>query len=920
MTLIGREALVQSIVSNPAPLILLTGDSGIGKSSVLQELPNSNTSGPFRATPQRVHPYDGSLQSLMLQQLAEACSTVEHNQTILQRIGQTFSRAITRMANASTREIAKIAVDQIFGLIATRIGDEAASVLKAAVTSLTTTDQDTLIARINNTADQDVVKTIIALTKEARPIIGDLQIRIDDGDKLTDADFQLLTGLPDLLPSGIGVAVAYAVTDQTHVTRIRQARQRGAVEIRVPPLTLQDLEQWLADAGVDLVHLSEIDRISNGYPLVIDAATAHLLSGKRLSDLPVEDAFQAMTEGAWLSLETSTRAHARQLLPFSDPLQPDRIASLLEVRVTEWFSIEEELADSRIFSVTVDGQPWFHERRRVALWEHHLPSEQRSVIAEHVTKTLAEWLNEPGPFETSVTFAFADLLPLATSVRSNAPSVQAALDLSELELAQVFAALELVEFSDDTPGFVETSYIVDHARQVLHASGDAVAAIERLAEQGLLYTQANAERSITTHTIPDRATMAIILGRCTRAFGRVPLGRVASSIFQVAIRPRMGAFSLAQYGIGRPHLGSEYKSLRSPTGAARYPTALSMRGSYGARPLYLTATFDNETQRDAAHRQLSRIDEWIFGERLLVNDLYDLPCTRVPSLRFMRALEDLTGQNMTRFIQSGLTPKLDSDSDSVDIAAVRAKAIEYMRHRLTPLERAAFRLDQTMRTLLIKRAEGHDLIDIESARAGASLTTNSEVPVSWFDPLQMVKLTEELNLSHDERISHISSHLGSPDDPIIQAFQLFRKHAKAFNSVQPNVNLPTSLDELTELLITGVQRRHDDVLSLIESGLPVSSSQDYQPRTCHVLLHERADTLRINRPFTICAYTASSTPGLHLKFLDAVQNSFMDRQWISDEWGLAPDDILGVSSSTIDYLAAELLGYETQDVRAYFPI
>lgn len=918
MPLVGRSQLIQEIDTHASGVTLLTGDSGVGKSSVLGELPNSDNGSITSPPPLRAQPYDGSLQTTILDQIALACALAERAESRSQRIGKAFDRAVNKMVNASSREIAKIAVDQIFGILASRIGQEGASVIKAAVTSLTTSENASLIDRVNKTADLDVIKTLIAIATEAAAVVGNLRLRIDSIERLTDPDFQLLTALPDLVPDQISIVAAYAVTNQTHVERVRLARQRGVVEVPVPPLVAADVQEWLTNEDIDLTHLDQVYRLSNGYPLVVDAATKQLRDGQSLVNLPAHDAFEAMTESAWLSLETRTRTYARSLVPFSDPPDAGRIAALLGLSVHEWFSIQEELVESRIFSVTVGNSPWFHERRRNALWSRIITLQEKRQMADTLTSKLVEWVNEPGPYDSRLALTLADLAPLSSALRSATPTIGAVLDLSRLELAQMYAALELVDSNDEQPAFVDTSTFVEYARQVLHVTGDAVGAVQRLNAVGLLYSATNDERSISTFVVSDRITMAVLVGRCTREFGRLPLGRAATSVFEMSVRPRMESFLQAHYGIGHPHFGSEYKKLVSARSRQQHLPAVCLRGKYGVRPFYLTATFGTDDERDQAHTELSNVNEWVLGERFFLTQVHKLPCDRVPSLRFIRAIEQVTSRDLRSLIRPGIVPKGNAGLTVEDLATQRVRAVRYMRDRLDSIGRCAFWLDRITRTVIAGMNDGYTIVDIESDHDGAAVI-DRVVSNTWRDPFGFVRLADELEIGQNERITHVDYKYGEDarlDDPVLRAFHLARRYCVSFNATQPVFVLPGLQNSLESLLYQGLLSRHEDVMAITNSDLQISEPRPYQPRTYYIIVY-RDGVPSHTRPLASYVWAKSATPNLHLVESSETPDFSQSLVRFTKKFNFDEDDIEGGGNAALDFLAADFLGYEQRDVRTW---
>ena len=179
-------------------------------------------------------------------------------------------------------------------------------------------------------------------------------------------------------------------------------------------------------------------------------------------------------------------------------------------------------------------------------------------------------------------------------------------------------------------------------------------ALEKLVEQGFAFTSTNNQSSVTTIRIPTNGLVyAAILGRMTQDFGQWVIPRAASVMFERHVRPNLGPFLVASYGIGPASVttiaektANVYYSAGS-TFIGRKPALLAIKGILGDRSFHAGIGFHDIEERDAAHQRLSRAETEIGGEQLQLSSLHGLPSRPVRSTGLTILLEvlDIHGYN-----------------------------------------------------------------------------------------------------------------------------------------------------------------------------------------------------------------------------------------------------------------------------------
>ena len=145
----------------------------------------------------------------------------------------------------------------------------------------------------------------------------------------------------------------------------------------------------------------------------------------------------------------------------------------------------------------------------------------------------------------------------------------------------------------------------------------------------------------------DDLASATVQGRALLELGRLPLPGLASSVFNVALVPRLTPFEQAIHGLGRgtlTYLAEMAKVLgqRSATflgrGEGNY---LLIRATFHGRPLASTVQFSTESQRDEALDRVKGLVVTVLGGELKVSDALAHPGVPLPADRFYNALKRL---------------------------------------------------------------------------------------------------------------------------------------------------------------------------------------------------------------------------------------------------------------------------------------
>lgn len=832
VTLIGRDADVARLARSRAPLTLLTGDSGIGKSAVLAAA-QQRTADAICPPPRTLPASGGVLQRMLIDSLGEVLAIEVQARGRVAEAGRYIVEAAERLAQQRGQELVRLIGQELLSVIRGRLGPEFGDATLEFAKSLKESVDQRLAVRLESALDRTAVEMVIAMAAEVADFLDDrgAVIAYDAGERLPETDLRVLADVAEGLPSQLRLRIAFATYSSQHRTAIDQllGLSSSIAEVELTGIAAPAVAEWLEAEGLSAELAGDATRVTMGYPLHLADLIAHLRGGGAVEDAPLQQAFAARTDEAWVALDPDVAACARRLCVLLDPLPTGLTLQLLGRDAAEWGEIQERLTRARIFSGPVNGIPWFHEQRRRYLAEVKLTADERSVACADAARLLA------GAVEVREARMgeLAGLVEQATSLLQGSERLTAAVDLDMPQLSLCAALIELIEPAMGTPT-VDGDQLVRYARSVFAGEGDLVAAFRRLGDGPIVHVEENEHAAVAVPTWGEQLVVFVIAGRAERELGRLPIPRAASAVFNSEVRPRI-AFLGAEYGIGiarMADLGERARELRRGLGVPfeiRGPHAgpnLLLRGTYANRPFYAAITFHTEDERDAAQAALKGMQAEVFGEELHLRDALTHPRQPVPARRFLVAAELLLGGEL-KFDFDGTKGQrtLPEPIEAAERLTARAAALKFARSRCDDHQRYALSLEQTIGYLFYATDDRLDVAEIIGAEGARRSGTGLDL---WRnDPFAGFRLDEVAELSPSMRIGEVSAHIGkSPlvTDPIIDALNTCAKRAKEYNETQPRLILPLDESELKRLISDALATRRADARAMQQSGLYADSS------------------------------------------------------------------------------------------------
>ena len=105
VTTFGRDDDIRELGSVPGKVVLLVGDSGVGKSEVLRVI-QERESGAVAPSPVPLRHVPGGLQRGLLEALSAALAELSQDQTMAERVGSLVVEATARVAAQYLKDLA----------------------------------------------------------------------------------------------------------------------------------------------------------------------------------------------------------------------------------------------------------------------------------------------------------------------------------------------------------------------------------------------------------------------------------------------------------------------------------------------------------------------------------------------------------------------------------------------------------------------------------------------------------------------------------------------------------------------------------------------------------------------------------------------------------------------------------------------
>lgn len=907
----GREALVAELRTACSGLVVVYGDSGIGKSAVLRAL-----AGPAKVA--EVHGYAGALINALLEQLSAQLAAVSLP-AARRRVGSMLRSAVSSLTGSTSAEIIKFLGRQVASIVSAKWGAEAGNILQDLTNATASDVGSSLQARLSAATEPEAPAAFATLAREAAEALGPLHFILDTRVAPSASDLELMSSLPTLLPSKVGVTIALTVASTQDDQTLRRLEAAGASTVEVRPLTRSDVEDWISFTGGDRQRASEVVQTTGGYPLFVEAALVELAAGRPLENLSPPLAFVARTRLAWSSLSLDERRAAQRLAYFTYPLSDAAACAVTELSTEDWLQVQQSLATARIFSQASasNASTWFHDRKRRVVQQLQnaaslAASAEGALRAIWDQATLLEYQH------------CADLATLAmnapqTSLPGRARSVT---ELSRDALACFSALLELYEPQGADPSFVPTSEVLRRATRATSSGIPSPATMEELRHAGLVGVYSNEGASIATPTLQSAGEHLLLLGRCVGEFGSLPREALAGTVVRGLLIPRLYGYAVIRYGVGGPSDSGlpaqndrEWFALEPP------PWGLTIRARLADELVFTHACFTSQEARDQAADDLDGLPTQFLGEKFVSEFVLRTPMPATRCLRFVRAWNVASRVSINDSLTPLRIPALPPETWVETLCRARA----LVRDRCDLPERFATGLLAPASFAYVLE-DGRLLIaELSSEKERAVRCRMPDVSDPFRDPMFSVEFARFNDLAPDETIRRLTVEYRTSADAVHPAAQIVcdvSQRARGFNR---EFGEPISLGDLGDieaLLGAGLLKCYEDAQALLDARVVPEPVEALRPRRWRVIFHLTPNGAMGRPQFLGTAVsTHADSPELTVEIADDVRvRELLDDLRTSPADGLRTHEFAYAGGLIEHFLGVDRNGIDLQSLRRVFDI
>lgn len=923
VTLHGRSDDLRTLTAVQSGLVVISGDSGIGKSELLAGLESGWQKNDLVAGASVLGATQGSLQTAFVDAVGDCLRQYvgehpESARTLWVGLGGLLDRA----ASATAREVGGILIARIFTSIEHKLGKELALVAREALSESLRPESDGLDDRLQRLMLPDLATDLISVASDASTLTGHrLVLRFDRGELLNSADLALLGEVADRSIESLLILTTFSTSQPHSSAALAILETRGAKPHNLSPLKSPAIREWLAAENVAPETWGQLSRLSSGYPFFLQDAIRLSKDGRQLDQLSAPNGFDALLRLAWKSLDPAMQLLAMKVAGFADPPTDVFLAEYLRIDALAWSTTRNQLVSAGVFISRPDGSTWFHDRRRNYIWLEIMTCGDRAITSDASIEALRVWHNEHPDIGEWSTSALPSLLRAAAKEIEDESYLGKLIHLTVDELCILFALIELVEPAGSLGPFADTSLVGGYASTRFGRPVDPIASLERLARLGLISSSANEDRSISAVIIPDALTYAALLAELEQRLHQRPVPRFASTIFLRVLRPILGAFQAASMSVGdgslRSHRDAHQTLSQSGPRAMCDVPALGIVVRIDGQSVAATVTFQKIEERDSACARLAQYEAHRGTLEPEIASAVTLPRSRVRHGRYSELAKRL-----------GLDRVKEPVASADDITARvgrRVRIVETIRRHFTEEEASSFGWREPLSTLVDVRDEQTGWAEISIAGCTEGELREFTLPDGqWLlkDPLLELKLRRDGLLRPGERVTRWTVHGGSSKleapHPLQDVSEDLKKLGRSYNR-----NLEQVLVELDEVTVARAIRSERDIerriLEDLRAGSLIDESDDGRlSASLHVFLQIRsADGLGTNW----FAYHYEVHDGI-----GEVTVKVLPPDAPSPEWRPSAEEAtaMGISDEALishsgrgfaDAVLAGLLGFDVEDIQ-----
>lgn len=651
------------LLSMSHPVVVITGDSGTGKSSILADHQIELSRGAAAIAPPPVTcAFDsGALQVAILDGLVTALVTSMVDRTAWRNIQNRLDTAGKEMVAEVGKSLAKAVTQEVMALVKARIGEHAGEGLAAFFKGLRQDTTADLRRDLQSRSDTNVVKLLVRLCDEvATALKRDVVLAIDECQRLTEDDQRALASLCIAPPKRARFVIAWSSAAHEARTGLTRLRDTGCGEIVVGGLSRADVETMLNRAGVTSANTDRVYFLSSGFPIIVEGLIGQLRSGGTLDEYTPPTAFVRSLEDALARLPGDAQIAARWLSVFELPPPESTITAYLDLTSTQWGVLRQSLERENILSVERNGQLWFHESRRSHLWDRMLSEGERFEIGQPAYSALLAQYRDDMSSSIGLMVPIAHTARFARDSQAANPPLAKILDLTSAQLAVLASMIEIeiIPLGDHDLRWTPPESALIYAHNIFGADrGDALAALPVLIEQEFIETadqteQINADPNVTVTISADPTDECHIVlhGRIQDILGKTAIPQITGRIVHEHFEALRLESSLVLTDPGRSDAIELIRNANNqpfyrfnPLRRTVYPM-MAVWVDYGGHPISMAAIFNRDTERQKAKKAAISVDEVSYGRRVKTVRTFEDQMSTIPSMRLFKAVYLATGR------------------------------------------------------------------------------------------------------------------------------------------------------------------------------------------------------------------------------------------------------------------------------------
>ncbi len=915
---------VWQVTTSRGPVVLVTGDTGTGKSSVLQASV-AEYSTALVAPPVEVCLFEsGALQSAIFDALAAALALAQPGQARWRDLAKRLRHATREAALEVGKGLAQAAVEEVVQLAKAKLGENVGQGLLKFLKTFASNDGQDLRRTLRAHSDPSIVRLLVRMADEVAAVAGrDVVITLDEGNRLSDYDQRILASLAAEPGRRARIVIAWSIAEVGALPGLARLRALGLPEVQISGLSHDDVERWLTGRKLG-GHTAEVYELTAGYPLLVEGLVAHLLSGGRLEHYSAPTLFNDVLREALSRLPTDAHRAARRLSAFTYPLPERDIPSFLGVDAVDWGMLRESLERERVFSVHYPEGAWFHETRRLFMWDSVLTAAERDQVGQEAyTELLERHGHDAAAGEVGRFRQIAELAPHAVDSRARNSILTAVLDLNSHELAVLAAAIELK--TEGSGSHTPADQVVVHAHTAFAATrGDALQALPILRDKGVL-TLAELPRQSDdrTDTVVDVALdhecVVVARGRIHAVLGKPAVPQLATHV----VRAHLERVRLESYAVVTQAGHADALEVIVGANRLRGPAFVRPIGDpllvlwlrFGDQPVTIAAVFNSPAERAVAEREIANLSASSFGRRLTLDRTLRDPTHTVASLRFLRAVYFATGLSLNADVHGQFWMDGPQALPMAEFAQRQVDLLGLLRTRTDPVEREAYGLTQPAGVAIARRDTTEYRLDVRGS---------AHVHLMDFDQIEHILQQEPLVSARIELALDLPPHVTTQDlttqtwtgqrvqDPVVELLNKLNKMAVQFNERQPRTPVRLNMRSLRAQL-TASHVRDQQLATHMSETITIGGERGHRPtRALRLAIHTHGPVAQPARRFATCTWPIGEPDDVQLRY---VTDEALDTpEAIHHAAFGSSDELTDLHGAMLPGMLASLLGYANHDI------